>query len=174
MLFPIAVLDGPIVTVIVGFLCKLGVLNPLVAYPIIVVADGIGDSIYYSLGRWGRGKYFEKVINWLGLTPSRLERMRGYLGSNAVKMISVSKVVLGVGVAGLFLAGRSGMVYSRYILICFCTSLVQCAVYLTIGYFFGAFYQEIGHYLDFFGVLILVVFLAVVAYLIITSKMKKV
>jgi membrane protein DedA with SNARE-associated domain len=48
VLFPIMVVEGPIITIIAGFLVSLGHLNGLAAYAVLVAGDVTGDSIYSS------------------------------------------------------------------------------------------------------------------------------
>ena len=47
LLFPIAVLEGPIISVIAGFLVLQGYFNILLVYAVMVVADLTGDFLYY-------------------------------------------------------------------------------------------------------------------------------
>lgn len=174
ILFPLAIVEGPVVTIIAGFLCSIGVFNPFLVYAIIIVADNIGDTLYYALGYWGRSGHLEKLSTWLGLTQQRLDRVKKYIGSNPYKTITLSKIILGVGVAGLFLAGKSKVPYLRFFKICLLTSIVQCAVYLGIGYFFGAFYQQISHYLDYVASISIVAAIGLILFFIIRSKLKKI
>ena len=174
ILFPLAIVEGPLITVIAGFLCSIGLLNPFIAYFIIIVADIIGDSLFYALGRWGRSAFLERVSRWLGLTPRRLVRIKTYMGANSFKTLALSKVILGIGVAGLYLAGRSKIAYTRFFSVCALTSLVQCGAYLLIGWFFGAFYQKISQYLDYFASLAIVIGLAFFLFFVIKSKINKV
>ncbi|HUZ60693.1 MAG TPA: hypothetical protein VMU83_18125, partial [Hanamia sp.] len=53
ILFPLAVVEGPILAVIAGFLCTEGYLNLFIVYTIIVLGDITGDTICYLFGRWG-------------------------------------------------------------------------------------------------------------------------
>ena len=52
-LLPLAIIEGPIVAIIVGFLTTLKVFDTYISYAILVVGDVIGDSSLYALGRWG-------------------------------------------------------------------------------------------------------------------------
>src|SRR6185295_20205952 len=62
VIFPIAVIEGPIIIVISGFLVYMGFLNVYVAYVVLVVADTIGDSLYYLVGKyWGRSAWIMKI-----------------------------------------------------------------------------------------------------------------
>ena len=46
-LFPLTRVEGPIITVIMGFFSSLGYINFFFAYAIIVVGDLVGDAFHY-------------------------------------------------------------------------------------------------------------------------------
>jgi membrane-associated protein len=173
ILFPLAIVEGPIITVIAGFLCSLGFLNPLFVFPIIISGDVIGDSIYYGLGRSGNPKFFQKISKWIGINPKKIDPVISFFNANPIRTISLSKIVLGIGVAGLFLAGQAKIPYKKFLLVCLLTSFVQCAVYLCIGLLFGKAYLEINRYLTDFASITIIVTLVSFVFFIIKSKMKK-
>jgi membrane-associated protein len=149
MLFPLAVVEGPILAVIAGFLCIQGLLNPLIVYPIIVIGDICGDSLVYALGRWGGSRRQGRWARLIGLSQDKIERARTYFTGNPVKTVSLSKLILGVGVAGIFLAGNSRIPFRTFIVVCLVTSAAQYTVYLGIGLLFGRAYKEINLYLNY-------------------------
>ena len=92
ILFPLAIVEGPMITVIAGFFCANRFLNPLIVFPIIILGDIIGDSFYYMLGRWGNAKLPQKIGRRLGLNSERLDRVRVFFDSNPRKTIFFSKI----------------------------------------------------------------------------------
>lgn len=158
LLFPIAIMEGPIITVISGFFVSLGIFNLFIVYAIIVVGDILGDAFWYLLGRFGSGwRYTRPVENFFGLTPERIETTRQKFEHHRFKMILASKLIHGVGSAGLLTAGIVRMSYLTFAGTCLAISLGQAAVFLALGYFFGAAYGVIGQYLDYFAAAALVV-----------------
>src|ERR1700681_1928234 len=91
ILFPLAIVEGPIIAVIAGFLCTAGFLNPLLVFPIIVLGDITGDSICYSIGRWGIPKFIKKIGYRFGFNPKKIDRARIFFDSNPITTISLSK-----------------------------------------------------------------------------------
>ncbi len=156
ILFPLAVVEGPILAVIAGFLCIQGFLNPLIVYPIIVLGDICGDSLVYALGRWG---YSRREAGWyrlIRLSSEKIDRAQTYFNANPVKTVSLSKLILGVGAAGIFLAGHSRIPYRIFIAVCLGTSAAQYTVYLGIGLLFGRAYKEINLYLNYIATTIII------------------
>jgi membrane-associated protein len=174
ILFPLAIVEGPILAVIVGFLCINGFLNLFIVYPIIVLGDITGDSIVYMFGRWGVPAFIKKIAKGFDMNPGKINSVRAYFDSNPTKTISLSKVTLGIGVAGIYLAGNARIPYNRFIQICLVTSALQYIIYLSIGLLFGDAYKQIDHYLNFFAALTVTVTLAIILFYIIKSIRKKI
>jgi membrane protein DedA with SNARE-associated domain len=161
ILFPLAIVEGPILAVIAGFLCTGGFLNVLFVYPIIILGDITGDSLCYLLGKWGVPRVLKVLARKLGLSQGSIDSVRTYFDTNPNKIISLSKITLGIGFAGIYLAGNTGVPYQRFIRICLITSLLQYVVYLGIGFLFGSAYEQISHYLNFLAALTIVTALAI-------------
>jgi membrane-associated protein len=174
ILFPLAIVEGPILAVIAGFLCINGFLNVFVVYPIIVLGDIIGDSIVYTFGRWGVPAFIKKMARRVAVKPEKINSVRAYFDSNPNKTISLSKVTLGIGVAGIYLAGNTKIPYERFIRICLVTSALQYIIYLCMGLLFGDAYKQINHYLNFFAALTVTVTLCIISFHFIRSIRKKI
>jgi membrane-associated protein len=174
ILFPLAIVEGPILAVIAGFLCMGGFLNLFIVYPIIVLGDICGDSICYTFGRWGVPGFLKKIATGIGIRHENINKVRAYFDSNPNRTISLSKITLGIGIAGIYLAGNARIPYDRFIRICLITSALQYIVYLGIGILFGDAYLQISHYLNFFAALTIITALAIILLYIIKSIRKKI
>lgn len=173
ILFPLAIVEGPILAVIAGFFCTQGYLNPFIVYPVIVLGDVIGDTIVYTFGRWGVPAFPKKIVYKMGLKPGNIEKARFYFDANPKKTISLSKITLGIGVAGIYLAGNARIPYLRFLKICTVTSALQYIVYLSIGILFGAAYKQINHYLNVFAASAIIALLSVILFFVVKSIRKK-
>lgn len=171
IVFPLAVLEGPIITIIAGFLSTLDVLNPLWVYILIILADLVGDTIYYVLGRYG-DKALPRIVRFLGLTHEKIEAAKNYFNEHHRKAIILSKLIHGIGTAGLFVAGNIRVSYRRFILICLGTAMLQSAVFLAVGILFGHAYVQISKYLDVFGASTIILGLVVAVVLILRFRRK--
>jgi membrane protein DedA with SNARE-associated domain len=173
ILFPLAIVEGPILAIIAGFLCTNGLLNPFIVFPVIVLGDITGDSICYSLGRWGMPKVIRKIAWWLGLHPGSIGRARTYFDSNPVRTVFLSKITLGIGVAGIYMAGNAKIPYGKFIRICLVTSVIQYVFYLGTGLIFGSAYRQINHYIDHIAALFFITALGVILFIYIRSFLNK-
>lgn len=173
VLFPLAIIEGPILAVIVGFLCIGGYLNLFIAYPVIVIGDVIGDSLSYMFGRWGIPSFLKPLVTRFGPSHEKMKMVRGYFNANPKRTIALSKITPGIGIAGIYLAGNSKVPYDRFIRICLVTSAMQFIVYIGIGMLFGSAYKQISHYLDLFAAIAIVTVLSVLVIYFIRSIVKK-
>lgn len=173
ILFPLAIVEGPILAVIAGFFCTQGYLNLFIVYPIIVLGDVTGDTIVYMSGRWGIPGFLKKILYKIGLTPQNMQKARLYFDSNPKKSISLSKIALGIGIAGIYLAGNARIRYPLFLRISLVTSAIQYVVYLGIGLLFGSAYKQISHYLNVFAAAAIIALLSVILFYIIISIRKK-
>ncbi len=173
LLFPLAIVEGPVLAVIAGFLCTSKFLNPFIAYPIIVIGDLVGDSLCYLLGRFGMPGFLKGILKKLGVKPINADVARSYFNSNHTKAISLSKLTLGIGFAGIYFAGNSKIPYRKFIWVCLITSALQYVVYLGIGMLFGSAYQKISRYIDFLTALIIVTAVTIFLFISLKSYRKK-
>jgi membrane protein DedA with SNARE-associated domain len=159
--------------VIAGFLCTGGYLNLFIVYPIIVLGDITGDSLCYLFGRWGVPGFLKKIVKGFGLKPENVDSVRAYFDSNPKRTIALSKITLGIGIAGIYLAGNVRIPYHKFIRICLITSALQYVVYLSLGLLFGSAYKQISNYLNFFAASAIVTLLAIILFYFVKSYRKK-
>lgn len=163
ILIPLAIVEGPIVIIIAGFLVSLGYFDPFLVYVIGLTGDQIGDACLYAFGRWG-GKFLHSHGSWIGVTPKRLAQAKDYFRERHLKAVTISKLVHGIGVAGLVAAGALHVPFKRYIRTALFISVIQDAAFLFIGMFFGHAYIRIGQYLDYYAAAGSVIVLAAIAF----------
>ncbi len=161
ILMPLAIIEGPIVAVICGFLVTLNILNPLLVYVILVIGDIIGDGIIYYIGYSGK-----RFLKYFRVTEEKLEKAKTFFHENHKKAIIMSKLMHGIGFTGLVAAGASHVPYKRYFKTCTLISMIQSAVMIIIGVLFGHAYVQIGKYLDYYAAGVSVIVLAIILFIV--------
>jgi membrane protein DedA with SNARE-associated domain len=146
IIFIAAIIEGPYLTVVCGFLVTKGLLNPFYVYGLMIAGDFTGDGFYYSIGFCG-----SFLLKWYGVTPEKIEAMRNKYQSDQFKMVMVSKLFYGPGIIGLAAAGALKVPYKKFFVSCLVISLVQSTVFLFTGLFFGTAYQSIGAWLNYYA-----------------------
>jgi membrane-associated protein len=173
VLFPLAIVEGPVLAVVVGWLCAAGLMRVGIAYPIIIAGDMVGDSGCYLLGRLNAGGSPGRFGRRLGLSREKIERWHNWFRDNPVKMISLSKITLGVGPAGIFLAGQARIPYARFLPVCVGTSALQYFFYLLAGMLLGHGYLLLTHILNITASLLIALATASLVFLLIRSYLKR-
>jgi membrane protein DedA with SNARE-associated domain len=148
LLFPIAVFEGPIITIIAGFLVSLSKMNFWAAYLLIIIADLVGDVLYYIFGRSGGRRLVEKWGIRFGITPEHLERIENHFRHHPGKTLLMGKMAHGLGGFFLTAAGLAKMHFGSFLFYNFIPTVFKTLLLLSIGYYFGNAYVQIGKYLD--------------------------
>lgn len=148
VIFPLAIIEGPIITILSGFLASLGSLNPVFAYLVIVAGDVVGDSFYYLIGRYSN-HLPKKLISFFGLTKGRIIYMEEKFKNNPKKIFSFGKAAHGLGAIILFASGLSRYSYKKFLIYNLILTLIKSLILIVIGYYFGRAYLSFKAYLDY-------------------------
>lgn len=165
ILIPLAIVEGPIVSVIAGFFVTLNIFNWWAVYLIVVAGDIVGDTMYYGIGRFGEKYLLKRFGKHFGITEEKYTAAKDFFHIHKIKTVVLSKIIHGVGFTGLIVAGSLKVPYFRYILLCLMTTVFQAALFLIIGILFGHAYVKIGMYLDYFAASTLVIAFFVLLFL---------
>jgi membrane protein DedA with SNARE-associated domain len=136
LILPLAVIEGPIVSVVTGFLSARGYFDWYWALCLLIAADLIGDLIYYWIGRSGGQKLAR--FGWrLGARTTVSPELRRDLAKNAGKMLLIGKWTHSIGFLVLIGSGMLRVPLSRFLLINLLGTIPKSAVLLGLGYFAG-------------------------------------
>ncbi len=158
LLAPVAILEGPIVTVIAGYMAHLGVFNVFAAYGIVVVADLVGDSLLYWFGHSGLGALSSKWRARFGLTDVRIERLSSHFHAQGGRTLVIAKLTHSLGIVALVAAGVSHMRFLPFLWYNLLATLPKSLFFLIIGYSLGYAYQQVDAYIFWLSLVPLVVF----------------
>jgi membrane protein DedA with SNARE-associated domain len=162
VLFPIAFIEGPIISIISGFLISLHNLNPYITYGVLIAGDVAGDAGYYALGRFGGEPLVRKWGRHIGVTEATLIKAEQTLTRHGWKLYIFGKVQ-GLGSLILMTAGATRRPFWQYLAINTFITLFKTFLLVVIGYYFGYAYNSIDNYLSKAGIIssfIIVIILA--------------
>jgi membrane protein DedA with SNARE-associated domain len=163
--FPLTLIEGPIVTVIAGFLVSLGYLNFAIIYLLAIGGDLTGDMLYYAIGRWG-GKRIMRRGRFLHIKADQLERIHKYFQEHAGRALLFGKWTHSAGGVILVSAGMGRLPVKTFLFYNFIGTVPKSLAFLLIGYYFGRAYREIDRYFDYTAVaLFIIMVLAAAAYI---------
>lgn len=145
ILFPLACFEGPLVSIIIGFLAAGGYFNPFLAYAILVLGDMVPDTGYYFVGRWGhKASFIARYASKVGITEVRFAVIDRLWHKHPGKTMWTSKLAYGLSTPFLVSAGLTGMPLGKFLWYAVPITLVQYALLMAIGYFFGSSYALVS------------------------------
>ena len=148
VLIPIAVIEGPAITMVAGALVAAGQMDGVTACVLLVLADLVGDLLYYALGRYGHGPLAGRISKWLKVTPEKLARLEQRFRANDWKLILIGKTQ-GLGSIILYFAGASRMPFGRYMALNLLGTVPKVIIFELIGYFLGLGVLSSAHYINY-------------------------
>jgi membrane protein DedA with SNARE-associated domain len=134
LILPLAVIEGPLVSVAAGLLSGQGYFDWLWSLCLLVCGDVLGDVLYYWIGRTGKTGLV-KLLRRLGVRSTVDPETQRHLKDNATKMLLIGKWTQSIGVVVLIGSGMLHVPLPKFVLVNFLASLPKSAVLFGIGYF---------------------------------------
>jgi membrane protein DedA with SNARE-associated domain len=145
LILPAAVIEGPVVSIIAGWLCQRGQLGWFQGIALLVCGDLLGDLVYYWIGRSGSAP-IARFIRWLGL-PSRLPvDLAGALRANTARMLVLGKWTQSMGAIMLIGAGAMRLNLAKFLLVNLMATIPKSLVLFGVGYFAWPYYLLLSQY----------------------------
>ncbi|TGD43888.1 hypothetical protein EEB11_07905 [Pseudotabrizicola sediminis] len=142
---PLALLEGPVVSVVSGYLAKAGLVPLHWVFGVLVVADLAGDLLMYWIGRRGRAGLALPWLARFGVTRRRLATALRAFRRNGGRLLVLGKLTHSAGFAVLLAAGMARMPVMRFLVLNTLATLPKTAVCLAIGWWFGAVTDRVGN-----------------------------
>jgi len=151
ILFPLAVIEGPIIGVIGGLLVALGSMDFFVTAVVLMVADLVGDAIYYAIGRWGQHYFSNFITRKFKIGEVRFQKLKESFHKHDVKIMLITKTQA-LGSVVLLLAGVVHMPFWRFIWWNTVGTIPKVLLFMFIGYFFGQSLSQVETYIKYTGI----------------------
>ena len=147
LLFPLAVLEGPIVTILAGWLVRSAILPFWWTFLTLILADLAGDLILYGLGRGGARFLPRRWRHRMGLDDDRLTRLGAHFGARGGRTLVLTKLSHSLGIAVLPAAGVARMPVGAFLFWNLVGTLPKTFGFLGLGYFIGHAHSAIEGWL---------------------------
>jgi membrane protein DedA with SNARE-associated domain len=141
-IFPIAVAEGPIITIVSGFLVSRGHLDLLPALLVVFLADIISDSVSYFAGRGGR--HIIKYLKFLRISEERIKRIENQFESAPWKTMILGKISYGLGTVFMMASGASHMPWKNFLKYILSLDFIRSSLLLAVGFYFGRAALHLG------------------------------
>ncbi len=167
LLFIVMLIEGPAVTAAGAFAAALHYMDIWIVLLLSVLANLIPDLVYYALGYWGRGTFINKYGHYLGITKERVAATEKLAAAHTGKSIFLIKMLPLLATPGLIIVGATRMDIKKYAFWSLVVTIPTSLFYLIIGYYFGAAYNTIEHYLKLgeYVIIAAIIIVAIITYL---------
>ncbi len=154
LLLVAAVVEGPIVFFVSGFLVHLGVLSLVPAFVGLMIGDLIGDTIYYVIGYQYGHTFVRKFGKYIGVNEEKIEKVTMIFKKHNTKILVISKLTNGFGlsIAVLITAGMTKLRFTTFLLYNALGEIVWAALLVGAGYFFGEWYAQVHSWIGRVGI----------------------
>ena len=146
VIFVLAVIEGPVVMMLGGAVVSFGHFNWLCMLVVLVLADIVGDSLYYALGRYGHGPIGMKIARWLRITEEREKKIEHAFHQHGGKILLFTKTQA-IGSVALYAAGAVRMPFWRYIWFNLIGTIPKTALFQAAGFYLANSYRQFEQYL---------------------------
>ncbi|MEK5238881.1 DedA family protein [Paenibacillus sp. FSL L8-0470] len=122
----------------VGYLSSIMVLNFTLSVLIGCIGSITGMMISYTIGLRLGQPVVNKYGKWIGLTPKRFIRVKGWYIRFGIWTVAFAYFIPGVRHVASYISGISAMPFKKYVWISVACALTWSLLFVSIGYFIGA------------------------------------
>ncbi len=175
LLFPLALIEGPLVALVAGFLVSIGYMTVIPAFIVMLFGDLIPDSVYYYMGRYGnKFNLMEKYGHKFKLISSNFPLVERLWKTHPRKMMFFGKLSYGLSIPFLISAGLVKMAFGKFLEYTIPVTIFQYGVIMAIGYFMGYAYTNAqGYVMDAYILITVLVILIVIGNIFISKFAKR-
>ena len=148
ILAPLAVVEGPIVSVLGGYLGGQGLLNLWGLLMVVVAADLVGDSILYTIGRRGGVLLPARLRARLVSNTGVQEKLRREMRDHGARALVIAKITHGAGFAVLIAAGAARYPFGRFLVFNLFATIVKSSALVALGWWMGDQWQRAQVWMD--------------------------
>lgn len=135
-------LQGPVVMMGTGLLLRLGEFNFWPLYFTLVVADFVGDIIWYFVGKYAAEPFLRRFGYLFGVNRKAFLKNEELFRRHDTKIIFISKITMGFGfaIATLIAAGATRVPLKKYLTLNLFGGFIWTGLLMSVGYFLGKAY----------------------------------
>jgi len=138
-------LPGETVLLFAGFLAYQGEIKLLWAIGVAIAGATCGDSLGYTLGRYGGNAFFDRYVKRFKFLARRFENSRALFLKHGHWAVFTGRFITGLRVFAGPLAGLFKMPYPRFLLFNFTGAVVWATAIGCVGFLFGDNWYNLVH-----------------------------
>ena len=138
-------LPGETVLLFAGFLAYQGQIRLVWAIGIAIAGATLGDSLGYTLGRFGGNAFFDRYVKRFKFLSRQFEKSRELFLKHGHWAVFTGRFITGLRVFAGPLAGLFKMPYARFLLFNFTGAVLWASIIGCVGFFFGNNLDNLAH-----------------------------
>jgi membrane-associated protein len=138
-------LPGESVLLFAGFLAYQGEIQLVWAIGIAIAGATLGDSLGYTLGRYGGNAFFDRYVKRFKFLARRFESARALFLRHGHWAVFTGRFITGLRVFAGPLAGLFKMPYPRFLLFNFTGAVVWATAIGCVGFLLGNSWDNLVH-----------------------------
>jgi len=153
ILYPLAIIEGPLATLAGGGLAALGLLKSELVFLVAMSGDLTMDLILYAIGFFGN----QRLRHFIKRHPrieSRRKKLQYFFEEHGGKVIFLVKITVGLSYVTFITAGMIRMPLKKFLFFSLLGGAVWSGLLVTIGYFYGNLYKTIGQHIEWAGIIV--------------------
>ncbi len=153
VLYPLMVVEGPIITLIGGGLAALGILQVEIVFLLSILGDLTMDISLYYFGLHGN----QRLLEWINKHQKWKKRQKlisSFFKKHGGKVIFFVKISSGLCYITFITAGMIKMPLKKFLFFSLVGGIIWSGLLVSLGYFYGHLYQQISDKIEQAGILI--------------------
>jgi membrane-associated protein len=138
-------IPGETVLLFAGFLAYQGEVQLVRAIGTAVAGATLGDSLGYTLGRYGGNAFFDRYVKRFKFLARQFENSRTLFLKHGHWAVFTGRFITGLRVFAGPLAGLFRMPYPRFLLFNFAGAVVWATAIGCVGFLFGNSWDNLVH-----------------------------
>jgi membrane-associated protein len=136
IVLPVAVLEGPVLALICGFLLKMGYFSFWPIFLLLMFGDIVSDIYWYCIGYYGGRRLVLKFGKYFSLTNENLAVAEKVYHRHYIPILFLSKITMGFGfaIAIVAVAGITKLPFRKYMLVNIIAQPIWTATLLAAGF----------------------------------------
>lgn len=144
--------EGPLSTLIGATAAASGYLDIRMVFMATLIGNIVGDSLWYTVGYFGKVQWLVKHGGWLGLRPHHVARLVREMNAHATKLIVFAKVAYGLIVPTLVAAGLARVPWRKWFPVVFVVETLWSMLLVFVGYHATGFVHSFERNLHALGI----------------------
>ena len=173
IIFLLMLIEGPIVIYAAAFLASQGILNIYLVLLLALFGNLIPDVFLFLLGKHSRIKTIEKMFEFFGINQSKIEKMEKTFSNHLGKSIILFKLIPGLAVPGIMLAGFSKVSFKKFFIASTIFNIISAILFTLLGFYSGITISSLLKYLKLEKYILIALLISVIIVYFIIQYFKK-